>query len=199
MKKFILTSIIFIAAMGIASAQILPTFQIGLKAGTNLSSLNSTASETFSGSNQAGYLVGIWTRFGAVGFNFQPEMYLTSKDVDVTSSTGGVTKAKFTSIDVPLLFGGKVGALGVGGRFYTGPVVSFAIDKSQSFDAAAGKVFSLNYQDQNFAWQFGAGVDIKKISIDLRYEAGITKQTYQGRQTRISLFNLSLAYSLVKL
>ncbi|BAU54401.1 hypothetical protein MgSA37_02577 [Mucilaginibacter gotjawali] len=177
----------------------MPAFQIGLKAGTNLSSLNSTASETFSGSNRAGYLVGVWTRFGAVGFNFQPEMYLTSKNVDVTSSSGGVTRAKFTSIDVPLLFGGKFGALGLGGRFYTGPVVSFAIDKNQSFDSAAGKVFSLNYQDQNFAWQFGTGLDIKRISVDLRYEAGITKQTYDGRQTRISLFNLSLAYSLVKL
>jgi hypothetical protein len=199
MKKFILTLIIFTAAISFASAQILPTFQRGLKAGANLSSLNSTATETFSGSNRAGYLFGIWTRFGAVGFNFQPEMYLTSKDVDVTSADGGITTAKFTSIDVPLLFGGKIGALGIGGRFYTGPVVSFAMDKNQSFSGAAGKVFSLNYQDQNFAWQFGGGIDIKKISIDLRYEAGITKQTYQGRQTRISLFNLSLAYSLVKL
>ena len=199
MKKLILTSIVSLFAIYISSAQILPTFQIGLKAGANLSSLNSTASETFSGSNRAGYLAGVWARFGAVGFNFQPEMYLTSKDVDVTSSTGGVTSAKFTSLDVPLLFGGKIGAFGVGGRFYTGPVVSFAINKSQSFDDAAGKVFSLNYQDQNFAWQFGGGIDIKKISIDLRYEAGITKQNYDGRQTRISLFNLSLAYSLMKL
>ncbi|MBB3054132.1 porin family protein [Mucilaginibacter gotjawali] len=199
MKKIILSLIVFGATISLASAQILPAFQIGLKAGTNLSSLNSTASETFSGSNRAGYLVGVWTRFGAVGFNFQPEMYLTSKNVDVTSSSGGVTRAKFTSIDVPLLFGGKFGALGLGGRFYTGPVVSFAIDKNQSFDSAAGKVFSLNYQDQNFAWQFGTGLDIKRISVDLRYEAGITKQTYDGRQTRISLFNLSLAYSLVKL
>ena len=199
MKTIILTSLIFAATISFASAQILPSFQIGLKAGTNLSSLNSTASETFSGSNRAGYLVGLWTRFGAVGFNFQPELYLTSKDVDVTSSSGGITRAKFTSIDVPLLFGGKFGAFGIGGRFYTGPVVSFAIDKNQSFDSAAGKVFSLNYQDQNFAWQFGTGLDIKKISIDLRYEAGITKQTYDGRQTRISLFNLSLGYSLAKL
>ncbi|WP_295677120.1 outer membrane beta-barrel protein [uncultured Mucilaginibacter sp.] len=199
MKKIILSIIVFVVTISLASAQILPTFQIGLKAGANLSSLNSTATETFSGSNRAGYLAGIWARFGAVGFNFQPEMYLTSKDVDVTSSNGGVTTAKFTSIDVPLLFGGKFGALGIGGRFYTGPVISFTIDKNQSFNSAAGKVFSLNYQDQNFAWQFGTGLDIKRISVDLRYEAGITKQTYDGRQTRISLFNLSLAYSLVKL
>jgi hypothetical protein len=198
MKKFILISFFISVSIGIASAQILPTFQIGLKAGANLSSLNSTASATFSSSNQAGYLAGLWARFGAIGFNFQPELYLTSKDVDV-SSGGNEVKAKFTSIDVPLLFGGKFGAIGLGGRYYTGPLVSFAIDKNQSYGGALNKVFALNYQDQNFAWQFGAGVDIKRISIDLRYEAGITKQAYNGGQTRLNLFNLSLGYSLVKL
>ena len=198
MKKIILTFIIFTASISLASAQLLPTFQIGLKAGTNLSSLNSTASATFSNSNQAGYLAGLWARFGAVGFNFQPELYLTSKDVDV-SSGGNQVKAKFTSIDLPLLFGGKFGAVGIGGRYYTGPLVSFAVDKNQSYSGALNKVFALNYQDQNFAWQFGAGLDIKRISIDLRYEAGITKQSYNGGQTRLNLFNLSLGYSLVNL
>ena len=199
MKKILLTLTIFSAAVSLSSAQILPSVQFGLKAGANLSSLNSTASATFSSSNQAGYLAGIWARFGALGFNFQPEMYVTSKNVDITSSSGGITTAKFTSLDVPLLVGGKVGAFGLGGRFYTGPLISFAINKDQSFGGAVDKATSLNYQDQNFAWQFGAGIDIKKISIDLRYEAGITKQNYGSSQTRVSLFNLSLAYSLFKL
>ena len=198
MKRIIFTLAIFAAAAGFASAQILPSFQFGVKGGLNLSSLNSTASATFSSSNQAGYLAGIWARFGALGFNFQPEMYLTSKNVDITEN-GGEVKAKFTSIDVPLLVGGKVGAFGIGGRFYTGPLISFAINKGQSFSGAINKVASLNYQDQNFAWQFGAGLDIKKISIDLRYEAGITKQNYGNNQTRVSLFNISLAYQLFKL
>jgi hypothetical protein len=100
---------------------------------------------------------------------------------------------------MPLLIGGKFGALGLGGRFYTGPVISFAVNKDQSFSGALDKAVSLDYQDQNFAWQFGAGIDIKKISLDLRYEAGITKQTYGYSHTRVSLFNLSLGYSLVKL
>ena len=112
---------------------------------------------------------------------------------------GGETQAKFTSIDVPLLIGAKVGAFGFGARFYTGPLVSLAIDKSQSFSQAAGNAIALNYRDQNFAWQFGAGLDIQKISIDLRYEAGITNQNYGSSQTRVSLFNLSLAYRLFKL
>jgi hypothetical protein len=198
MKKFILTITIMAIGVGFSSAQLLPSFAFGLKGGTNLSSLNSTASATFSSNNQAGYIAGIWARFGALGFNFQPEMYLTSKSVDITAN-GGETKQKFTSVDVPLLFGGKFGAVGIGGRFYTGPVISFAVNKDQSFIDATKKAGSLNYQDQNFAWQFGTGIDIQKISIDLRYEAGITKQDYNTGQTRINLFNLTLAYRLFKL
>jgi len=198
MKKLILSLIIFVTTFSISSAQLLPSFQFGIKGGSNLSSLQSTASATFSSNNQAGYLAGFWARFGALGFNFQPEMYVTSKDIDV-STNGGETTARFTSLDIPLLFGGKIGAFGIGGRFYTGPLLSFAIDKSQSFGGAIDKAVSLDYQDQNFAWQFGGGIDIKKISIDLRYEAGITKQDYGSGQTRINLFNLSLAYSFFKL
>jgi hypothetical protein len=199
MKKLILTLAIFAATIKFASAQVLPSFQFGVKGGVNLSNLSSSSS-TFNSSNQAGYLAGFWARFGALGLNFQPEIYLTSKNVNVTSTaTGGETKAKFTSVDVPLLVGAKVGAFGFGGRFYTGPLVSFAVDKSQSLRQAAGNAIALNYHNQNFAWQFGAGLDIQRISVDLRYEAGITKQDYGASQTRVSLFNLSLAYRLFKL
>jgi Outer membrane protein beta-barrel domain len=197
MKKIILTIVIFAGALSFASAQVLPSFQFGLKGGVNLTGL-STPGGTFSSSNQAGYLAGFWARFGALGFNFQPEMYVTSKDVNI-SANGGETQAKFTSIDVPLLFGGKVGAFGVGGRFYTGPVVSFAINKDQSFLDAAGKAGTLNYQNQNYAWQFGVGLDIQKISFDLRYEAGLSNQYYGTAQTKASLFNFTLAYRLFKL
>jgi hypothetical protein len=108
MKKHILILTICLATVFAASAQILPSFQFGIKGGMNLTNLSKTG--TFSSSNQAGYLAGLWMRFGALGFNFQPEAYITSKNVTVDGS-----QAKFTSVDVPLLFGGKVGAFGVGG------------------------------------------------------------------------------------
>jgi hypothetical protein len=195
MKKFTLLLAIFAATISFASAQILPSFQFGVKGGVNLANLSSQGNN-FSSDNRAGYLGGLWARFGALGFNFQPEIYATSKNVDITNSDGGILRAKFTSIDVPLLFGGKVGAFGLGARFYTGPLISFAVNKDQSFAGAIDKAGSLDYQDQNFAWQFGGGIDIRDISIDLRYEAGITKQNYQDNKTRVSLFNLSLAYRI---
>jgi hypothetical protein len=198
MKKLILSTIILAASVSFASAQLLPTFQFGIKGGANLSNLSSQGNN-FSSDNRAGYLGGIWARFGAVGFNFQPEVYVTGKDVNIYDNAGNETRAKFTSLDVPLLFGTKIGAFGFGGRIYTGPMVSFAINKDQTFTGAVDKATSLDYQNQNFAWQFGAGLDIQRISVDIRYEAGITKQKYNDDHTRVSLFNLTLAYSLFKL
>jgi hypothetical protein len=199
MKRIYTTLFLSALAFNFASAQIIPSFQFGVKAGVNIASLQASSSATFATGNRAGYLGGVWARVGALGLNFQPEMYVTAKDVDVSTQGGGTTTAKFTSLDVPLLVGIKIGAFGLGARFYTGPLVSFALDKNQSLGGAAGKAFSLDYKDQNVAWQLGAGVDIKQISIDLRAEAGITEQTYGYNHTRVNLFNVSVAYSLFKL
>jgi hypothetical protein len=196
MKKWVLTTV-FLGFVYLASAQVLPSFQFGAKAGVNLSAIS--ANNTFSNSNTAGYLGGFWARFGALGFNLQPELYVTSKNIDVIDGAGDENKAKFTSIDVPILFGGKIGAFGLGGRFYTGPVASFAVDKHQNISGAAGNAVHLNYKDANLAWQFGAGLDIKKFSIDLRYEAGVSDQPYPNGHTKINLFNLSLGYSIFSL
>ena len=193
MKKLVLTLIICLSINYISSAQLIPKFQFGAKGGVNLTSLSKTGS--LNASNRAGYLGGIWMRFGALGFNFQPEAYVTSKNVTINDS-GTETQAKFTSIDVPLLLGGKIGAFGFGARFYTGPVVSFAINKNQTYSSAASSITKLDYKDQNYAWQIGTGVDLKSLSVDLRYEAGLSKQSYGAGSTRVNLFNLSLGYKL---
>ena len=198
MKKSLTFLIACLFIVKLTSAQVLPSFAFGVKAGMNLSRFSHTA--TFSTNNRAGYLGGVWARVGGLGFNFQPEVYLTSKEVDIHNGTAE-NKAKLTSIDVPLLLGTKIGAFGFGGRFYTGPMFSLAVNKDQSVGDDLGSIVHLNYKDQNLAWQFGVGIDVKKISVDLRYEQGLSKQTYNvnGDQTRINLFNLTLGYRLFSL
>lgn len=187
---------LFIAKL--ASAQVLPSFEFGVKAGMNLSRFSHTA--TFNTNNRAGYLGGVWARVGGLGLMFQPEVYVTSKEVDIHKN-GAENKVKFTSIDVPLLLGSKIGAFGLGGRFYTGPMFSLAVNKDQSVGDDLGSIVHLNYKDQNIAWQFGVGLDVKKLSVDLRYEQGLSKQTYNANndQTRVNLFNLTLGYRLFSL
>jgi len=200
MKKILLTLLICSALTRFASAQTLPSFQFGIKGGIDYTAFPTTG--VFNTSNQAGYVGGLWARFGALGFNFQPEMYITGKDVNISDNSGNTNHASFNSLDIPLLFGGKVGAFGFGARFYTGPVFSFEINNSQTLSDAEHDAVHLDYKNQNYAWQVGTGVDIRSLSIDLRYEAGLNKVSYgadNDSHTRINLFNLTLAYKIFSL
>jgi hypothetical protein len=201
MKKTLLILAVFTASISFASAQVLPQFQVGLKGGLNFESLSNNVGSNFSSGNQAGYLAGIWLRFGALGFNIQPEGYFSSKTIELTNGD----KQTFKSLDVPLLFGGKLGALGFGVRFYGGPVASFIIDKGQTFTDATGDITSLQFKDQNFAGTGGIGIDVKRFSLDIRYEHGFTDHPYFDpstntiQTTKLNLFNVTLGVSLVKL
>lgn len=196
MKKILLALCIVIGTLLSASAQLLPTFQLGIKGGVNLSSFSTSASTAFSSSNRAGYLAGLWARVGGAGIYFQPELYFTSKNATITKD-GVDYKERYNSVDLPLLVGIKFGILGNGVRINTGPVISFYSHNDQNaFDNAV----HLRYKDQNYAWQFGVGADIRRLSIDLRYEAGINKiTTTEGDRTRLNLFNLTLGYRLLSL
>ncbi|HMI03634.1 MAG TPA: porin family protein [Pedobacter sp.] len=194
MKKIFL-AVLFAGFNLAAFSQVLPSFQLGIKAGTNLSKLSTE--NTFSSDNRAGYYAGLWARIGAAGIHLQPELYLSGKNTTLKNSEGQENKVKFTSLDVPILVGTKIGAAGIGVRLNTGPVVSFILDDEQSFGDAAGQAFKGNFKGQNIAWQFGAGLDIKNLGVDLRYEAGLSKVgegDYEGQ--KLGLFTLGLAYKL---
>lgn len=189
MKKIFLTiGIVFTCAL--ANAQLIPNFDFGLKAGINLAKIS--GEDRLNSENRLGNLVGVWARVGAMGLHLQPELYYTVKGTEVSDG-----KVNFSSIDIPVLVGTKIGALGIGGRLNTGPVVSFIIDEEQSLNNALNNASQFNYKDQAFAWQFGAGLDIKKISLDLRYERGLSKISRSGfDDTKLNLFNLSLGLKL---
>lgn len=194
MKKIILSALL-VCISGLAFSQVLPSFQMGIKAGTNLSKLSTE--NTLSSDNRAGYYAGLWARIGAAGIHFQPELYLSGKNTTLESNDGFENKVKFTSLDVPLLIGTKIGAAGIGLRLNTGPVVSFILDDKQSFGDAAGSAFRGNFKNQSVAWQFGAGLDFGQLGLDLRYEAGLSKIGKSGYEdTKLNLFTLGLALKL---
>lgn len=194
MKRIILSALMLCCSVA-AFSQVLPSFQFGIKGGANLSKFSTD--NVFDSDNRAGYYAGFYARVGAVGLHFQPELYLAGKNTTLVSVAGVDNKVKFTSVDVPLLIGTKIGAAGVGLRLNTGPVVSFIVDKKQSFGAATTNIFNGNFKDQAFAWQFGAGLDLGGLGVDLRYEAGLTKLGKDGyNDKKLSLFTLGLAYKL---
>jgi hypothetical protein len=195
MKKIILSAL-FLCISAAAFSQILPSFQFGIKGGANLSKFST--GNLLSSENTAGYYAGFYARVGAAGINLQPELYLAGKNATLKDkNTGEKGDVRFTSLDVPILIGTKIGAAGVGFRLNTGPVVSFILDKKQPFFSAASNAFNGNFKNQAFAWQFGAGLDIASLGVDLRYEQGLTKLG-QGdyEANRLSLFTLGLSYRL---
>jgi hypothetical protein len=194
MKKLILSAILLCSGLT-SFSQVLPSFQLGLKAGTNLSKLSTE--NTFSSDNRAGYYAGLWARIGAAGIHLQPELYLSGKNTTLKNDAGAENSVKFTSLDVPILIGTKIGAAGVGLRLNTGPVVSFILDDEQTVKTAAGNALSGNFKGQNIAWQFGAGLDVSKLGIDVRFEQGLSKIGKDGyNDTKLSLFTVGLAYRL---
>ena len=79
--KFLSLTVAFLLVGLFASAQVLPSFQLGIKAGANFSKFDSE--NTFSSENQAGYYAGIWTRIGAAGIHLQPELYVSGKNTAI--------------------------------------------------------------------------------------------------------------------
>jgi hypothetical protein len=194
MKRFTLAAAL-VCCTFFAFGQILPSFQFGLKGGLNLARFNTEG--TFSSDNRAGYYAGLWTRIGAAGIHLQPELYLSGKNTTLVGSAGQENKVKFTSLDVPVLVGTKIGAAGIGVRLNTGPVVSFILNEDQSFNQAASNIFNGRFKDQAFAWQFGTGLDVGKLSVDLRYEAGLSKLNSGGySDTKLNIFTFGLGLKL---
>jgi hypothetical protein len=195
MKKIILSAL-FLCLSATAFSQIIPSFQFGIKGGVNLTKFST--GNLLSSENNAGYFAGFYGRVGAAGLYLQPEVYLTGKNAKLRTTDGtSENEVRFTSLDVPVLIGTKIGAAGIGFRLNTGPVVSFILDKTQKFGDAASSAVHGEFKDQAYAWQFGAGVDLGGLGVDLRYEQGLTKLGQGGYQAnRISGFTLGLAYKL---
>lgn len=71
---------------------------------------------------------------------------------------------EFNRLDVPILAGVKLGPL----RLNAGPVMSFTISETN-------EAFKKGIKDATWGYQAGIGLDIKKISIDIRYEGAFSK------------------------
>ncbi|WP_374166051.1 porin family protein [Arcticibacter sp. MXS-1] len=196
MKKFILLSSFFVAFSFATYAQ-LPSFNLGVKGGVNLASLKS---DNFAGEeNRLGYQFGLWARVGGAGFYVQPEAYLAGKggkfNVDQSSGIETEGKVRFTTLDVPVLIGNKIGFNKLNVRFMAGPVVSFILDDVKK---DLGQVTNFGgYKNQTWGAQLGAGVDVGSLTVDLRYEAGISNVSKSGQyDQKQNLWHLSLGYKI---
>lgn len=196
MKKILLAGLL--ACLTSVSMAQLPSFDLGIKAGFNTAKLNTDFAKEES---RTGVFGGLWARIGAAGFFVQPEAYLGGKNsaFDFDSEGNNVeAKAKFTTLDIPILLGSRVGAKNFNVRFMAGPVISFIVNDKTTFSSAVADASEIrDYKDQTWGAQLGAGVDLGKITLDLRYEAGISNVSQSPKyEQKQNLWNFSLGYKI---
>ncbi|SER82033.1 porin family protein [Pedobacter rhizosphaerae] len=199
MKKIIF-SVVFLT-LGWATSQA-QSFNLGVKAGVNLAKINADFAKE---ENRLGYQIGAWARIGNSVY-LQPEAYIGSKGnkfISITQDNGNEVsaegKVKFTTLDIPLLLGTKFGSKNLNFRVMAGPVLSLVLDENTTFSSAFNQATDFgDYKNQAFGIQAGAGVDVGSISVDLRYEAGVSNisKSEKYKQTP-NLFQLSLGFKIL--
>lgn len=198
MKRTLSFAIVLLCGIGLSKAQLLPTFQFGLKGGLNFSKLSEDG-RLLNASTRTGYQAGVYARVGALGIHFQPELYVTGKTSQATfqNEGGNVTAdVTFTSLDLPLLIGTRIGVGPLGVRAQAGPVISFMLDKGIG-SALSGVVQPSGYRNQAIGLTGGIGADVFKFRVDLRYEHGLSNLSREGSDSqKLRLWTLGVGYRL---
>ncbi|MFB9292073.1 porin family protein [Persicitalea jodogahamensis] len=182
-NRFHLVSILMLFTASFATAQN-RNFKIGIKAGTNLSSLSgdevvSSADPSIrigdKSTRLTGFVGGVFFRLGNSVF-IQPEVLLSQKGgtFNVFRSAGNSqeeVKVRFTNLDVPVLLGIRIGEVL---RINAGPIASLRLSENGGLRDALNEVGATSVED-NFrqaalGYQVGVGFDIGNINLDLRYE-----------------------------
>lgn len=191
MKKYLLCIALVVAGAISAKAQ----FFLGAKAGVNFSKINA---DNVDESSITGYQIGAFARFGGDWY-LQPELYLASSGGKFKTSDNNNTvnvdgKVKFTTLNVPLLIGKTFGSEDLNVRLNAGPVYTYILDDNRNLGGNISEAFN-NYKSSALGYQVGGGIDVGKISIDLRYEGGLTKVNDYFDQ-RQNLWSLAVGFKI---
>jgi Outer membrane protein beta-barrel domain len=160
-------------------------FRLGIKGGVNMAELK-TEGLTYNGignyvvenlNAKTGYVAGVYMRLGRKFF-VEPEFLISYKNGSInlprSLSTGSIQlDINYSSIDVPILLGYRLGPLHV----MAGPVASYSITSNGSIADAIRQKFP-TVQDAvsqaYFSYTAGAGIDLLGLTLDVRYEGNIT-------------------------
>ncbi|MFT4032988.1 MAG: outer membrane beta-barrel protein [Siphonobacter sp.] len=206
MKKYFILICLFYLTSAVTYAQKTSWFHFGIKAGTNLSQLKTgsfiangqyngqTLNENLKQSwdTHTGFVGGAYLRFGRTIF-LQPEVLYSGKGgsylVQVIDSNGDpigdpqTVKVKTETIDVPLLLGLKLGPI----RINAGPVASFLIGSDESIKDAIEKYTNdsaqSTFNQAVWGYQVGGGLDIGRLSVDVRYEDNLSNLRFINLET----------------
>jgi hypothetical protein len=175
---------------------------VGIKAGLSSTQVDFEGEQLVPSDAQLGYHVGVFARFGGVGFFVQPEVLFTQttgkfklESPPISSVSSKLYEAKFNRLDVPVMAGFRLLKVI---RIMAGPIASFNIDSS--LKDAGTTVQNTDFKKATLGYQTGVGVDLGSLSIEGKYEGGLSKFTENvGTYTadnRINQWVLSVGFKL---
>jgi hypothetical protein len=173
MKKIILACFLLVLTTDLLQAQL----QFGLKAGLNYNSdsFENVSDDVLNGAKtKTGIHTGLWVRakLPVIGFYIRPEIIYTelnnSVNYDTQFTAPKTTDFKFRKIDVPVLIGKKF--LGIGNVF-AGPSFQYIL----SSDFELNDLREVSTENFSLGIQIGAGVELGRLGLDLRWERGLSK------------------------
>ena len=173
MKKLVLVLFVTLSSITVFAQK----NGLGIKGGLSSTQVNFEGEEFVPSNAQLGYHLGVFARFGGVGFFVQPEVLFTqtSGSFKLEFPTPGTSKdyeAKFNRLDVPVMAGFRMLKII---RVMVGPIASFNIDSS--LQEAGKTVQNIDFKNATLGYQTGVGLDLGNLSIEGKYEGGLSKFT----------------------
>ncbi|OOG75234.1 porin family protein [Algoriphagus sp. A40] len=198
MKKIIIVLLFsFFAIQGFAQNS-----GIGIKAGLSSTKLDFESKEFIPSDAQTGYHIGLFGRFGGAGFFVQPELLFTQTKGNFayvpdawSSASPEEYEAEFNRLDIPVMVGYRFFKLV---RVMAGPIASININSE--IKNSIETVENVEYKNATFGYQAGLGVDIGNLSVDAKYEGGLSKITENigtyDTDNRINQWVLSVGFKI---
>lgn len=191
--KHLLFIIAFFAITTTLSAQ--PVIDIGLKGGINTSKI-SVKLDDYNSDNITKMHFGAFGRIGWNKIYIQPEVYFTKKGGDFSSNVFDMVGSfDYSAVDVPLLLGFRViDAKAFDLHLIAGPVFGFmtksSLDGNNDFDSAY-------FKDRYMGLQYGAGVDVLFLTIDLRMEHSNTVYDHPDFDGKNTSFMVTVGFKIL--
>ena len=217
MKKYLF--LIVIVSM-VAAIPVQSQFQLGLKGGFNSTNFNTDNAwsiiknqEEYRFQNakddmKNGFTLGAYARIGLGGkLSLQPELYYSKKSGTTTymleeqGVSANITEnMKYYSWDIPILLRLKAIDLRLLNLYaLTGPVASFKANDKSSFSSLSDELNSSKLKGANWNFQLGGGVEIWRLSFDVRYEWGLSDISKTELKRKGNSLMFSLSYRLIGL
>jgi len=125
-----------------------------------------------------GFHIGLMGRIKVFNVFIQPELLFNTtggkmlvEEIQGATTVNTVKQVKYNKLDLPVLVGMKFGPA----RVNVGPVASVTLSSDSELGDIIPDLETLS-KGATIGFQAGAGIDIlKKITLDLRYEGGLSK------------------------